>query len=521
MMKASIRQGLLAFKISALIFVIAFLSGCGDEFWDPTQVGRFRPVPAVNVILDSLGVAEEQSSEWSGAGEPKPVDVMIFETDYTFSPGDTIRISIFELITEGITYSGEFVVTETGKISIPEIGVVEVAGLTESQLEEEIRRILSPSILKEPLVTVLSLSSERRTFSILGNAVPNPGRYSIPRYDFRLNDALAVAGVSAQFNTSYIYVTRGITQKELSYESGNRNMSQRNMSSNKETLEAAAPRASLNRPSSELVIVTAEMNVDAELTDIARPQGFESSTSESDELDRTNAAEESLSDTAQEGTVEWIFKDGKWIPVQTGLKEPKSSVRDYASTEVSPQPLRQQLPETFDWEQLGPGAIQTRVIKIPSDKLAGGDPRYNVVIRPGDTVHVPLDIIGEFAIMGNVNAQGYINLTGRPMTLKMAIAAAGGLGPLAWPKRCEVTRRIGKNREETVMVDLEKIAKGLEPDFFIKPNDLINVGTHPTARWRAVLRNSFRATYGFAFVYDRNFADRDFGTSRPFPSWSW
>jgi len=105
------------------------------------------------------------------------------------------------------------------------------------------------------------------------------------------------------------------------------------------------------------------------------------------------------------------------------------------------------------------------------------------------------------------------------MTLKQAIAAAGGLGPLAWPKRVEVVRRIGKDKEETVMVDLEKIARGEQPDFFIKPNDWINVGTHPTARWLAVLRNSFRATYGFGFIYDRNFADRDFGTSRPIPNW--
>ena len=75
------------------------------------------------------------------------------------------------------------------------------------------------------------------------------------------------------------------------------------------------------------------------------------------------------------------------------------------------------------------------------------------------------------------------------------------------------------DKEETVLVDLDKIAAGEEPDFFIKPNDLVNVGTHPTSRWRAVLRNAFRATYGFGFLYDRNFADRDYGTSRPLPNW--
>jgi protein involved in polysaccharide export with SLBB domain len=66
---------------------------------------------------------------------------------------------------------------------------------------------------------------------------------------------------------------------------------------------------------------------------------------------------------------------------------------------------------------------------VLADKLLSGDPRYNIVIRPGDNIHVPVDIIGEFCIMGNVNNQGFINITGRPMTLKMALAAAGGLGP--------------------------------------------------------------------------------------------
>jgi hypothetical protein len=161
-----------------------------------------------------------------------------------------------------------------------------------------------------------------------------------------------------------------------------------------------------------------------------------------------------------------------------------------------------------EWEQ----ATGTRVIRIPTDRLLAGDPRYNIIIKPGDTIHVPVDIIGEFSIMGNVNKTGYVDITGRRMTLKQAIAAAGGLGPLACPKNVEVIRRIGTAREEIVMVNLDKIASGEQPDFFIKPNDLINVGTEPLARFRAVLRNAFRATYGFGFVYDRNFADVDYYT---------
>ncbi len=514
-----------AFHVACLVGMVFCVlgGGCGDKFFDPTQIGRFRPVPAVNVILDSLGVADEKPSEWAGAEDPKPIDIMVFEDDYAFASGDVMRISIFELLQEDFTYTNDFVVTETGRISIPEVGVVDVAGLTESQMEEEIRQILSPSLLKDPIVTVISISSERRVFSILGNGVPNGGRFGIPRYDFRLNDALAIANVAAQFNISYIYVTREVTGRDVTYgkyeqpaereDLGGRDIKFRE----DEMLEIIAPRASVQRPDTRLVISTAEMGIDQELGAAAMPSGFGNNSPLSVNEGTTRTIPEA--DIGTEGRVEWVFKDGKWIPVSVGEPRPKQSYAErFEEPTGGERRTRAQIPDEFDWDQVGTAGVQTRVIKIPSDKLSGGDPRYNIVIRPGDTIHVPLDIIGEFAIMGNVNAQGYINLTGRPMTLKMAVAAAGGLGPLAWPKKCEVTRRIGKNKEETVLVDLDKIASGEEPDFFIKPDDLVNVGTHPTSMWRAVLRNSFRATYGFGFIYDRNFADRDFGTRRPIPS---
>jgi polysaccharide export outer membrane protein len=206
----------------------------------------------------------------------------------------------------------------------------------------------------------------------------------------------------------------------------------------------------------------------------------------------------------QPGHTEWIFKNGKWIPIQVGPPQPTVPT-------VEPEIPQPQVPVTA-WDE---EADKTRLIKIPAEKLLAGDPRYNIVIRPGDSIFVPVDIVGEFYIMGNVNRTGPIPLTGRPMNLKQAIASAGGLGPLAWPKRCEIVRRIGRKKEEIVMVDLDKIYSGEQPDFFIKPHDLINVGTHATSRWRAVLRNAFRATYGFGFVYDRNFADMDFVGAAP------
>ncbi len=537
---------------SVLIILVAIslgATGCGDKFWDPTQVGRFRPVPAVNVILDSLGVAEETPAAWETGEEPRPADVVAYETDYVFGPGDFVQISIFELFAEGSMFSNQFVITETGKISIPDVGVVEVAGLTETQLEEEIKQILSPNILKEPTVNVMLMQSQSRVFSILGSGIPRPGRYGIPRYDYRLSDALATAGGIGQFNVSYVYISRPITGEEALTESQVSEPGPVEAPTTEQTwpspvaepkdelLEVIAPMAG------ELVVASAEMATDDELAEAALPErlwpadfntwGAKQSNQTTIDPQKIFAAEKNTGttfgtepaqvethSTGGKGRIEWIFQDGRWIPVQVGQAAPEQ-VEKPAKPQLAPptEPTAREEPTAVGWDQIGPGGVQRHVIRIPADKLLSGDPRYNIVIRSGDNIHVPVDIVGEFCIMGNVNRQGFINVTGRPMTLKMAIAAAGGLGPLAWPKRCEVVRRIGKNREEMVMVDLDKIAMGEQPDFFIKPNDLVNVGTHPTARWRAVLRNAFRSSYGFGFIYDRNFADRDYGTRRPIPNW--
>ncbi|MBL7106367.1 MAG: polysaccharide biosynthesis/export family protein [Phycisphaerae bacterium] len=504
-------------------------NGCGDKFFDPTQIGRFRPKPAVNVILPTLGVAEETPSQWEGSEDPRPTDIMIYETDYVFGYGDIIRVDIFELFEEGIRFVNDYTVTETGKISIPQVGIVQASGLTESQFEEEIKEILSPNILRDPSVSVALMQSQQRKFSILGNGVPIPGRYDIPRYDFRLTDALAMAQVATQFNISYIYVTRHVTGNEL--EIGNEDFDEVSPSEplevpEGEMLELIAPSAHSGFLANEYIMTASDMVDESELEAAATPDGLNPIAEDISEL--LDIAEELDSELPEElevklpeveedgGRIEWEFKDGKWIPVQIG--EPARVAEPEMSTEREVAAEKKEI-EDVSWPEIGTGGVETRVIEIPTDKLSGGDPRYNIVIRPGDSVHVPVDVIGEYFIYGNTNNQGAVTLTGRPLTLKMAIAAAGGLGPLAWPKKCEVTRRIAKDREVTVMVDLEKIANGEQPDFFIKPLDLINVGTHPTSRWRAVVRNAFRATYGFGFIYDRNFADRDFGTSRPIPNW--
>jgi polysaccharide export outer membrane protein len=505
------------------------LSGCGNKFWDPTDVGRFRPLPAVNVILDSLSIAEEEESAWSGAEDPRPIDVLMSENDHVLSSGDIIRVSIFELLRENDLFINDYTVKESGNISIPDVGEISAGGLTEAQLEQEMVDILKPSKLKEPVVTVALVRSDRRTFSILGNGVGAPSRYFIPRYGFRLADAIATAGGISEFNVDDIFVSRAVKGEAAEFAPADPVDSLPGEPTGlpevpaEEMLEIVSPIAASERFDKGMVITSAEMMTGRERNRLNFTAGFAQAANHGaveagDSLPGRfgNGRDDERQGASTDGArIEWVFRDGRWVPVRIGGAEPAELPVAGIAEPIVP-PLKEG-PTDFGWEEIGTGGVQSRVIRIPVDKFQAGDPRYNIVIRPGDTIYVPVNIVGEFYVMGNLNRTGPIPLTGRPMTLKMAIATAGGFGPLAWPKRCEIIRRVGKDKEEIVMVDLDKIFSGEQPDFYIKVNDMINVGTHPTARWRAVLRNAFRATYGFGFVYDRNFADRDFGTHRPFP----
>ena len=509
------------------VFAAAALSllcvcGCNNDILDPTQIGRFEPTPVVNVILDTLGVADEPSPVYEGAEDPRPEDLIEKPTDYALGSGDIIRISIFELYNEGVSYVNDYTITETGRVSIPDVGLVWAEGLTESELEQEIADILSPNIIKDPSVTVILQGSQARVFSIVGQGVAQSGRFGFPRTTFRLTDAIAQAGGIGDFNVSYIYVSRDVRQKDMASSGQSdlfdlKTVEPDTQKLENEMLEIITP--SVQRRNSGILIASAEMVTPQELEALAAPDGI---VTPDEPVAQSQTADALLPSMPQSKRIEWQFIDNKWVPVEvegdaTEVSALKPEVLKPEQFQPS-QPQNEDVPGDFGLNDMSTTETVTRVIIIPADRLLAGDPRYNIVIRPGDRITVPRDVVGEFWIGGNVNSPNAYPLTGRPINLKQAIITAGGLNQIAWPKKVEVVRRLGKNKaglmqEEIVLVDLQKIAKGLQPDFFIKPNDQINVGTNGSSRWLAQLRNAFRATYGFGFIYDRNFAVEDIGNS--------
>jgi len=112
-----------------------------------------------------------------------PADTLFLDT------GDVIRVTVFQspdMQTEGR-------IDESGAISLPLVGSVQVRSCTPHQAELKIAQALEKGkFLRQPQVTVNVVQFRSQQVSVLGN-VSRPGRYPLD-LRYTLSDMLAVAG---------------------------------------------------------------------------------------------------------------------------------------------------------------------------------------------------------------------------------------------------------------------------------------------------------------------------------------
>lgn len=455
---------------------------------DPTQVGQFLE-PKRNEIRASLSILEEPTGI-QDAQEPRAEDLVVEYREHVIQPGDGLNISVFELLVPGQATNQQVLVSSSGYESLPTIGRVRMAGLTISGLELELKELLREAqILPDPEVQVSLLSTRTTRFSIIGS-VSRPGSYELPQPDYRLLSALADAGgVPPQLQTIYVF-RRGALEEPGPGEMGG----------------GAAPqsqptRSDIMEPTPFMLSDTASGPSSSPASGPAvspwastEPESMTPVSTQESKIDEIDILEGGPT-TSPEAII-WDPEQG-WIikPAEDAASEPV--IAEDMPNRDAPDVLTQEL------------AQPVRIIEVPLKDLLAGDPRYNLVIRPYDLISVPPGSVGEYYMMGNVARTGAYDITGRRLTVKEAVAAAGGFGPLAWPSRADLVRRVSQDEEQIIQLDLDAIFAGTAPDFYLKPNDILNVGTTPAAVFLAVLRNAFRFSYGFGFVYDRNFADAD------------
>ena len=505
------------------IFLPAVLAGCAalppNSFVDPTKVGRFGwDGEAKEDKIRRILSPRETPPGVASATEPSTEDLVVSFRDYRMGPGDIVNLTILDLLEPGQPYTINVEVSAIGEFRVPELGSVKASGLTEQELEQELKaRLKESGLLPRAVVSVFVQQKRGRTFNIVG-AVRAPGLYPIAYPDTRLLEAIGMAGDS-DANARKAYVIR----REGGYVGP-------------ETVPPPAPPADQGwvippptepTPSSLGDGFTAPVAYGQqggaagapptkdELADVLKPGGAETHPA-------TRQAE-----PAREGAIPPFVFD----PL-TGLVRPAEPNVPPGATRTGTEPATgpakpgsgpagghepDKFEEPFDWEKVEDVGLEQRVIAIDITALKDGNPRYNIVVHDRDVINIPVDT-GVFYMMGEVNRPGVFAFGGRDISVKQALAICGGFSQMAWPQRCELIRREpGTDKQTTRLVNLDAIFAGLEEDFYLRDDDILNIGTHFVAPFLFVIRNSFRFTYGFGFVYDRNFADKDSYTGRNNP----
>lgn len=540
----------------------AFVGGCQvDSFLDPSITGRWEHTPTSMPILDRISVIEDDLGDSVEMSDVTPDDLIAESREYRIAPGDRLTITLydFEDKAQGETELPRDVDLQ-GNVDIPQLGLVNVAGKTVQEAQDELVRAMSKLVI-EPLVAVVPVAQRQQTFSVVGS-VETPGPYFIPRPDYRLLEAITASGRFPE-TIDEIYVIRQIplddalksgrkpaaaptedqTQttnpgqgdatptkpadnlvdliNELS-KPGDAAGQEKNApqeaskqippDEQKKTEPTPEPKAEpkeaeppvpLPEPKrSSPSLLAAPISLDGQPTQTAQPEPRAGEKGQEPAVDLVAPQSDSQTTAntpANPSEPTWVFVNGEWVMVKPQQKPAN------AGGGASPQGANAA-------DQGIAAMVTQRVIRIPVKALLSGDARYNIVVRQGDTIRVPAPLAGLVYMTGQVQRPGPYSLpdVGK-LTLLRAIDSAGGLSAIAIPERCDITRIVGKDRQATIMLNLRSISEQTEPDLYLKPDDRINIGTNFWALPLAVIRGGFRTNYGFGFVVDRNFGNDIFG----------
>lgn len=475
---------------------------------DPTTVGNFSQQTTTE-IRSSLTL-EDTPKGIPGAVNPSPGDLQPVTVEYPITAGDTLAIEINELRQRQVAYQTQSQVSAAGYVNLPVVGQVPAADLTVPEFEQAVVDALrTRNVLVDPEVTVNPLFLQKATYSIFGigvsaaNDAPlRAGTFPIRRPDLRLLEAINQVGGLSEFVTEiYVFRDDGVLNDERTrtpqseppasaaqFENGGGPRNHKNGNGrdagNKALQSPVAPQQAARQELLEAV-----------------EGGIRPTRPEQQPEEKPPPVPESLEPDKPEP---FIYVNREFVPNPSYHGQPPTSSAQNGSAFDTVMPA-------VNWARLA-GESTFRILIVPAEALRSGDPSVNIYVRAGDVIRVVSGEIGIYYVMGQVNRVGPFAFNAEQITLKAAIAAAGGLSGLAWPDRCTVYRRLGQ-REQMIQVNLDRIFAGADPDFMIRRGDIINIGTHPFApflqRIRALSLPNPVTNVGYSFTYARNFADID------------
>jgi len=158
------------------------------------------------------GAATAQPSTSQGAGATPvpgatagaaPAPALGVRVGTPLGPGDIIAITVLD----EPKLTGQFMIREDGKLNLPILGLVQAAGMTPTQLEDQLTKLCKKYIIN-PVVSVIPVSTQPQIVSVLGQ-VGRPGTYDVRQCPTLLSLLAAAGGVLPSGDLSQAVLVRG------------------------------------------------------------------------------------------------------------------------------------------------------------------------------------------------------------------------------------------------------------------------------------------------------------------------
>ena len=172
-------------RVAATVLALSTLSAFGQA--SPPRSTPSPSLPSSPVVLAS----------------PAPAPATAVNQDYRLGSGDAIGVQVYQ--SPDLTVDAR--VSESGVITYPLIGNIQLGGLTISEAEKKIADALrTGGFVKVPQVNIVLRQVRGNQIAVLGQ-VSRPGRFPLETFNTRVSDMLAAAGGAMPTGDDVLIVT--------------------------------------------------------------------------------------------------------------------------------------------------------------------------------------------------------------------------------------------------------------------------------------------------------------------------